>query len=74
MYILSWIFEEMHNDCNDFEMEFLCLQHLAEHPDIFEPVAFEKNFWSGGIWNYSDQNGKDDFGFPIHSALYNSLK
>ncbi|XP_056016358.1 flavin-containing monooxygenase 1-like [Ostrea edulis] len=53
----------------------LCsLKHLAEHPDIFEPVAFEKNFWPGGIWNYSDQTGKNDFGLPVHSALYNSLK
>ncbi|XP_056016359.1 dimethylaniline monooxygenase [N-oxide-forming] 2-like [Ostrea edulis] len=53
----------------------LCsLKHLAEKPDLFEPVAFERNFWSGGIWNFTDQTGNDDFGLPVHSPVYNSLK
>ncbi|XP_062572743.1 flavin-containing monooxygenase 5-like [Saccostrea cucullata] len=51
-----------------------CLKHLCDNRDVFEPVAFERNFWPGGIWNYSDQTKKDDFGLPIHSPLYNNLK
>ncbi|XP_062618681.1 uncharacterized protein LOC134280295 [Saccostrea cucullata] len=53
----------------------LCSQkHLCEKFNIFEPVAFERNFWPCGLWNYTDQTSKDDFGFPIHSAIYNNLR
>ncbi|XP_061179580.1 uncharacterized protein LOC133188220 [Saccostrea echinata] len=51
-----------------------CLKHLCDNLNIFEPVAFERNFWPCGLWNYTDQTIKDDFGLPIHSALYNSLR
>lgn len=52
----------------------ICLKQLTNFPDVFEPVAFEQNFWSGGIWRYTDRTGNDDFGLPVHSAMYNNLK
>ncbi|XP_061180444.1 dimethylaniline monooxygenase [N-oxide-forming] 4-like [Saccostrea echinata] len=50
-----------------------CLKHLCDNLSIFEPVAFERNFWPCGLWNYTDQTNKDDFGLPTHSAIYNNL-
>lgn len=49
-------------------------QHLTNFPDVFEPVAFEQNFWFGGVWRYTDRTENDDFGLPVHSAMYNNLK
>lgn len=52
----------------------ISLKHLTNFPDVFEPVAFEQNFWFGGVWRYTDRTENDDFGLPVHSAMYNNLK
>ena len=53
----------------------LCtLKHLAQSPNDYEIVAFERNFWPGGLWVYTDMTGKDEYGVPVHSAMYKKLK
>lgn len=49
-------------------------QHLSAFPDLFGPVVFEQNFWPGGLWQYTDMTGNDEFGLVVNSALYNNLQ
>ncbi|XP_034310113.2 uncharacterized protein [Magallana gigas] len=52
----------------------IALKHLSAFPDLFEPVVFEQNFWPGGIWQYTDKTGNDEFGLAVNSASYNNLQ
>lgn len=53
----------------------LCtLKHLSQSSEDYEIVAFERNFWPGGLWVYTDMTGNDEYGVPIHSAMYKKLK
>lgn len=53
----------------------LCtLKHLSQSSQDYEIVAFERNFWPGGLWVYTDMTGSDEYGVPIHSAMYKKLK
>ncbi|XP_061188988.1 flavin-containing monooxygenase 3-like [Saccostrea echinata] len=53
----------------------LCtLKHLSLSSEEYDIVAFERNFWPGGLWVYTDMTGKDEYGVPIHSAMYKKLK
>ncbi|KAK6166661.1 hypothetical protein SNE40_023301 [Patella caerulea] len=53
----------------------LCaLRHLRAKPSIFQPVAFEIGEKVGGTWVYTDRQGKDENGLPIHSSMYRNLK
>lgn len=61
-------------DISEIVYFFLLFQHLSAFPDLFEPVVFEQNFWPGGIWQYTDKTGNDEFGLAVNSASYNNLQ
>uniref|UniRef100_A0A6A7G035 Flavin-containing monooxygenase n=1 Tax=Hirondellea gigas TaxID=1518452 RepID=A0A6A7G035_9CRUS len=52
----------------------LCaLRHVLNTPGL-TPIIWEKSNVVGGTWVYSDQIDKDDYGLPVHSSMYKSLK
>ncbi|OXU22776.1 hypothetical protein TSAR_011662 [Trichomalopsis sarcophagae] len=46
-------------------------QCLAQSVDV---VCYEKTDKVGGTWVYVPETGKDAFGLPIHSSMYDSLR
>ena len=53
----------------------LCaLRHLAEKPEINEPVAFEKTDTIGGTWVYSDKVDSDENGQIMYSNVYKNMR
>ena len=53
----------------------LCaLRHLAEKPELYEPVAFEKIDTFGGTWVYSDKTDLDENGLIMYSNIYKNMK
>lgn len=38
-----------------------------------EVLAFEQSKVVGGLWNYTDEIDKDEFGLDIHSSMYQNL-
>jgi hypothetical protein len=42
--------------------------------DTAEVVCYEKTDKVGGTWVYVTETGKDAFGLPIHSSMYDSLR
>lgn len=40
----------------------------------FKVTVFEQTEAIGGIWWYTDQTGKDKYGVPIHTAMYQGLR
>ncbi|KAJ8923996.1 hypothetical protein NQ315_006772 [Exocentrus adspersus] len=42
--------------------------------DGHDCIAYEKSGKVGGTWNYSDNVGRDEFGLPIHSSMYQGLR
>jgi len=49
-------------------------RHLVADPAHFEFKVFEKGGEVGGTWCYTDLTDIDEFGVPIHSPMYRSLK
>ena len=49
-------------------------RYLADKPNSFEPVVFEKADCIGGTWVYTEETGQDQYGLPIHSSMYKNLK
>nr|XP_023025798.1 senecionine N-oxygenase-like [Leptinotarsa decemlineata] len=47
------------------------LRHSLDHGHSCD--VFEKTGSIGGTWNYTDKTGKDEFGLPIHSSMYEGL-
>ena len=39
-----------------------------------ECVAFDLNDQVGGLWSYTSQVGVDEYGIPIQTSLYESLR
>lgn len=50
------------------------IKELADYPDDFEPIAFERNSDVGGLWIYTDNSDVDQYGLPVHSAVYKNLR
>lgn len=40
----------------------------------FKVTVFEQSEEIGGIWWYTDRTGKDQYGVPVHSAMYEGLR
>lgn len=36
-------------------------------------IVFEQNSKVGGLWDYTDEIGNNEFGIPIHSSMYKGL-
>ncbi|XP_042900641.1 uncharacterized protein [Parasteatoda tepidariorum] len=52
----------------------LCaVRHLLSDPDHFEFDAFEQKHYIGGIWNYSEKVGSDEYGLRNESSIYKNL-
>lgn len=49
-------------------------RHLAADPSHFEFKVFEQGGEVGGTWCYTDFTDNDEYGVPIHSSMYKSLK
>ena len=47
-------------------------RHLLE-ADL-EVTIFEKQHSVGGLWIYDESCGKDEFGSPVHSAMYKNVR
>ncbi|NP_001171913.1 flavin-dependent monooxygenase FMO3 precursor [Bombyx mori] len=47
----------------------LLVEPCVDHVDIFEQAS-----QLGGTWVYTEKVGYDDFGLPIHSSMYKSLR
>lgn len=37
-------------------------------------VVFERGSELGGTWIYTDDTGLDEYGLPIHTSMYKSLR
>jgi NADPH-dependent 2,4-dienoyl-CoA reductase/sulfur reductase-like enzyme len=49
-------------------------RQLIARPQDFECVVFEQADQVGGTWVYTDNTGSDEFGLPVHSSMYKSLR
>jgi cation diffusion facilitator CzcD-associated flavoprotein CzcO len=49
-------------------------RHLVADPAHFEFKVFEQGGEVGGTWCYTDLTDSDEFGVPIRSCMYRSLK
>ena len=52
----------------------LCALRHALQTEGMSPIVWERSRNIGGTWVYSDISGVDEFGIPIHSSMYNSLR
>ena len=44
------------------------------HQKKIVPVVFEQSSVVGGTWVYNEKTGQDQWGLPVHSSMYKSLK
>ncbi|XP_014275823.2 uncharacterized protein [Halyomorpha halys] len=49
-------------------------RHLSASPELFEVVVYEQTSQIGGTWVYTDKVGQDEYGLPIHTSMYKSLR
>lgn len=49
-------------------------KNLADHPDEFEIIVFEKQSDVGGLWIYTNSTTLDEHGLPVHSGIYKHLR
>lgn len=40
----------------------------------YNVTVYEQAEQFGGIWWYTDKTGKDQYGLPVHSAMYQGLR
>ena len=52
-------------------------RHLSQngpHQKKIVPVVYEQSSVVGGTWVYNEKIGQDQWGLPVHSSMYKSLK
>lgn len=49
-------------------------RHLLVEPTVSQVDILEQADQLGGTWVYTEKVGYDDFGLPIHSSMYKSLR
>ncbi|KAJ8728422.1 hypothetical protein PYW08_016807 [Mythimna loreyi] len=49
-------------------------RHLLEEPCVSQVDILEQAPQLGGTWVYTENVGYDDFGLPIHTSMYKSLR
>ncbi|XP_024942945.1 flavin-containing monooxygenase FMO GS-OX4-like [Cephus cinctus] len=52
---------------NDFE-------NPEQSAKLITVICYEKSDQIGGTWVYTPETGVDNYGIPIHSSMYNSLR
>lgn len=50
------------------------LKNFTEDGSQFNCVAFEQTDSIGGTWVYTDDIDRDQYGLPVHSSMYKSLR
>ncbi|KAL5235469.1 hypothetical protein ACI65C_002879 [Semiaphis heraclei] len=50
------------------------LKNFAADDSVFKCVAFEQTGSIGGTWVYTDDVDRDQYGLPVHSSMYKSLR
>ena len=51
-----------------------CARHFGQFPSKFLVEIFEQTARIGGTWVYVENTGNDDYGLPVHSSMYKSLR
>lgn len=54
-------------------MPFYYFRRLKENPE-FSFVVYEQVGEVGGTWVYDERTGIDEYGIPIHTSMYRSLR
>lgn len=49
-------------------------KRLSEPNSGCECCTFEQSDNVGGTWVYTDKVGKDEYGIPVHSSMYQGLR
>ncbi|XP_011552845.2 senecionine N-oxygenase isoform X1 [Plutella xylostella] len=49
-------------------------RHLLVEPGVSRVDVLEQSDKLGGTWVYTESTGYDDFGLPIHTSMYKSLR
>lgn len=49
-------------------------RHLLVEPCVSHVDILEQSAQLGGTWVYTENVGYDDFGLPIHTSMYKSLR
>lgn len=49
-------------------------RHLLAEPLVSRVDILEQSSGLGGTWVYTENVGYDDFGLPIHTSMYKSLR
>lgn len=49
-------------------------RHLIVDPSVRSVDVLEQAGQLGGTWVYTENVGYDDFGLPIHTSMYKSLR
>ena len=52
----------------------LCAVRHVLSSEGLVPLIWEKSRVVGGTWVYTDNTDKDEFGQPLHSSMYKSLR
>jgi len=50
------------------------LKNFGAEGSEFDCVAFEQTDSIGGTWVYTDDIDRDQYGLPVHSSMYKSLR
>lgn len=50
------------------------LKNFAAEDSQFKCIAFEQTNSIGGTWVYTDDIDTDQYGLPVHSSMYKSLR
>lgn len=50
------------------------LKNFTEEGSQFNCVAFEQTDSIGGTWVYTDDIDRDQYGLPVHSSMYKTLR
>lgn len=51
----------------------VAVKYSKECPDV-ECVCYERQGKIGGMWNFQDAVGYDEFHMPIHSSLFAAMR
>jgi cation diffusion facilitator CzcD-associated flavoprotein CzcO len=49
-------------------------RHLLVEPTVGHVDVLEQAGQLGGTWVYTETVGYDDFGLPVHTSMYKSLR
>lgn len=73
---ISSIFSEMARVCviGAGAAGLCAARHLLAEPCVSSIDVLEQAAQLGGTWVYTENVGYDDFGLPIHTSMYKSLR